>query len=83
MYRCCALRGEAIIACVDMDRTLALYRLVAGLPKHDWSFVRSTLPSNGIYFFFEKAERVVIDGQAADRIVRVGTIVGRGAFRSA
>ena len=39
------------------------------------------LPSNGIYFFFEKGQKITINGKEYDRIVRIGINEKQGNFR--
>jgi hypothetical protein len=53
--------------------TELLHDLVTGLPRHDYRTLKSSLPANGIYFFFEKHELVTIGDRTIERIVRVGT----------
>ena len=62
--------------------TQQLYELVR---QYDFSrfnhvFDKKSLPSSGIYLFFEKGEKITIDNREYDRIVRVGTHVKDGNF---
>jgi hypothetical protein len=57
-----------------------LYNLVLGLNRLQWDCLKSDLPSDGIYFFFEKGEQVNLRGRLVERIVRVGTHRGDGNF---
>ena len=52
---------------------ISIHRIVESLPLHRYPISRTDLPSNGLYFFYEKCERFCVDGQLIDRIVRVGT----------
>ncbi|MEM0136775.1 MAG: hypothetical protein QXU18_16360 [Thermoplasmatales archaeon] len=49
-----------------------LHEFARSLPRRDYTFAKSQLPKNGIYFVFEKGEV----GHGGDRIVRVGTHTG-------
>jgi|GEM_PF-978357 len=60
--------------------TKSLYKILSGLPRFSHEVQSSSLPPNGVYFFFEKGETLEIDGQQYDRIVRVGTHVKDGNF---
>ena len=55
------------------DRVTEVYRLLAGLPRCGFETPKDALPSDGIYFFFERGEEVAIEDQSVDRVVRVGT----------
>jgi hypothetical protein len=58
------------------DMTAEVHRRILGLPRFDASARGKDLPKNGIYFFFEAGETIVLDDRTADRIVRVGTHTG-------
>jgi hypothetical protein len=60
------------------ELTFKLHSLIVSLPRFSGEFGRSSIPQNGIYFFFESGERVEIDGAFTERIVRVGTHLGTG-----
>jgi hypothetical protein len=62
------------------DRVRHVYRLLAGLPRCNAATLRSALPSDGVYFFFENGEQIELAGGAADRVVRVGTHRVDGRF---
>jgi hypothetical protein len=55
------------------SRVEELYRIVSALPRCSFETPKPALPSDGIYFFLERGEHVVIDGTTVDRIVRIGT----------
>lgn len=57
-----------------------LHRKLEELPKVEYPFEKSSLPKNGIYFFYEK-EEIWGHGGNKPRIVRVGTHKS-GNFRS-
>jgi hypothetical protein len=50
-----------------------LQKLVSALPRFGGMFARAEVPSDGIYFFFERGETVQHRGRVFDRVVRVGT----------
>lgn len=50
-----------------------VHLLVLSLPRYGFATSSSALPLNGIYFFFELGEIMLLDGMPQDRIVRVGT----------
>jgi hypothetical protein len=58
-----------------------LYALAQSLPRCGHLSPRHSLPRDGVYLFFERGERVRLDGQSVDRIVRVGTHKVDGRFR--
>ena len=58
--------------------TLELYSLQIKQPRYNHLTATRMLPRNGIYFFFEKGEKV---GQGVERIVRVGTHYADERFR--
>jgi hypothetical protein len=55
-----------------------VHALFNNLPRNCFPFDEEAIPLNGIYILFEKGER----GHGADRIVRVGTHIGRDQLRS-
>jgi hypothetical protein len=55
-----------------------IHNLTNQLTRHKFPFVASTIPENGIYALFEKAETA----HGYDRIVRVGTHTGINQLRS-
>lgn len=61
-----ALSGDR--ACLKL--TLELYSYQIKRPRYNFLTAGRDLPKNGIYFFFEKGEKV---NQGVERIVRVGT----------
>ena len=58
--------------------TLELYSFQLKRPRYSYLTAGKALPVNGIYFFFEKGEKVE---KGIDRIVRVGTHQADGRFR--
>ena len=58
--------------------TLELYSFQIKRPRHNYLTADRVLPRNGIYFFFEKGEKV---DQGVERIVRVGTHNADQRFR--
>lgn len=54
-----------------------LHELVRQLPRYNTSFDPARLPSNGVYFVFEKGET----SHDGERIVRVGTHTGENNLR--
>jgi hypothetical protein len=54
-------------------RVEKLHILLSGLPRCAFQTPKETLPSDGIYFFFERGEYVSLGGRTVDRVVRVGT----------
>jgi len=56
------------------------YGLLAGLPRCNAATLRSALPVDGVYFFFEKGEQIEVAGAIMDRVVRVGTHRVDGRF---
>jgi hypothetical protein len=69
-----ALNGDR--AC--LKTTLELYSFQIKRPRFNYLTAVRDLPRNGIYFFFEKGERV---DQGVERIVRVGTHTADERFR--
>ena len=67
---------------VDTKRVGALYALIRTLPLLNYLTAPVVLPRDGVYLFFELGERVSLDGQAVNRIVRVGTHRVDGRFRN-
>ena len=59
------------------DPTEVLHLLFTGLPRLDWTKIKSIPYSNGIYIMFEKSETY----QGMDRIVRVGTHRSQGRLK--
>ncbi len=51
----------------------AVHEWVAVLPRFDHSATRHEIPTNGLYFFFERGEVVSCSHRSIERIVRVGT----------
>ncbi len=58
--------------------TLELYSFQINRPRYNYQTAGRVLPRNGIYFFFEKGEKV---DQDVERIVRVGTHNADERFR--
>lgn len=54
-------------------RVEELHSLLSGLPRCAFRTPKEALPSDGIYFFFERGEYVSLGGRTVDRVVRVGT----------
>jgi hypothetical protein len=55
-----------------------LHIFANGLPRYRFPFNSNSLPQNGIYILFESGELA----HGVDRIVRVGTHIGRNQLRS-
>jgi len=64
----------------DIQNTDRIYALVQSLDRHNHETERALLPSNGIYFFFEKGETIRWRNATIDRIIRVGTHKKDGRF---
>jgi hypothetical protein len=62
--------------------TKELYQQVYRLPRVSYPFSPSSLPRNGIYFFFEDGEVIDFGRNYRDRIVRVGTHTKDNRFRT-
>ena len=55
-----------------------IHVLAASLPAHTFAFDPKKIPTNGIYFVFEKGEAA----HGGNRIVRIGTHTGQNQLRS-
>jgi hypothetical protein len=65
----------------EIQITDRIYELVQSLDRHNHKSKSATLPSNGIYFFFEQGEVVRWRNATIDRIVRIGTHKKDGRFK--
>ena len=65
---------------MSLDLTISLHQLVMGLPRLNHLTPLRSLPSNGIYLFYESDETTELLGSQVDRIVRVGTHRRDGRF---
>lgn len=62
----------------SLKLTIELYSFQIKRPRYNYLTAGRDLPRNGIYFFFEKGEKV---DQGVERIVRVGTHKADNRFR--
>ncbi|HST03156.1 MAG TPA: hypothetical protein VLQ48_00295 [Chloroflexia bacterium] len=60
--------------------TANLYALLARLERHSYFTAKSDLPENGVYFFFEEGETIIVNDGPVQRIVRIGTHKTDGRF---
>ena len=58
-----------------------IHEIVESLPLYRYPVSMEDLPENGICFFYEEGEKIPIEGEVKDRIVRVETHRDEGGFR--
>src|SRR5437016_2321677 len=66
------------------DVVADLTRLLESLPLHDAAYAPPTIPTNGIYFFYEAGEKWPRGSAltAAQRVVRIGSHSGDNNLRT-
>ncbi|MFX0208314.1 MAG: hypothetical protein ACFFDT_20185 [Candidatus Hodarchaeota archaeon] len=57
-----------------------IHEIIDSLPMHRYPLSMEDLPENGICFFYEEGEKIPIDDEVKDRIVRVETHRDEGGF---
>ncbi|MFX0207091.1 MAG: hypothetical protein ACFFDT_13970 [Candidatus Hodarchaeota archaeon] len=58
-----------------------IHEIVESLPLYRYPVSSEDLPENGICFFYEEGEKIPIDDEVKDRIVRIETHKDEGGFR--
>jgi hypothetical protein len=53
------------------QRMIFLYQLLAALPRHTVETPASSLPTDGIYFFYEEGEQIRLGGRCVRQDRRV------------
>ena len=74
-------RPHGLMSTCD-ESVLSLHTLIWRLPWCDWHTPHTSLPEDGIYWFFEEGEHLKGPEENGQRIVRVGTHRVSGRFRT-
>lgn len=77
-------REKRAIATVETgdESYIRIHKIVESLPIYRYPVSKEILPENGVYFFYEEGEKIQVDPQVKNRIVRVGTHREQGRFPS-